>query len=152
MPIYISSKIKWAYIYILYMGNLPIHIYHLNAGCPWTSEKGIGSTGTEARDGCELSCSTRDQIWVLQKSSQGCWWLSLLSSPTSIYFHLPIIYLLGCLYAHTYTMAHMWRSEGNLQELLLSFHHVVPRGQIQVSRPGSECLYPLSHVRASILL
>ena len=40
---------------------------------------------------------------------------------------------------------HVWRSEDNLQEWVLSFHHVDPREQTQVVRLGSKCLYLLSY-------
>lgn len=40
----------------------------------------------------------------------------------------------------------LWQSEDNLQELVLSFHYVGPRGGAQVLRPGDKCSYPLSHL------
>lgn len=38
------------------------------------------------------------------------------------------------------SLAHMSRSEGSLQEVVISFHHVVP----EVVRRDTNCLYPQS--------
>jgi hypothetical protein len=43
----------------------------------------------------------------------------------------------------------IWRSEGILQELVRSFHHVSSDDQAQVFRPGDKCLYLLSHLTGS---
>lgn len=42
-------------------------------------------------------------------------------------------------------MSLLWRSEGNVQESVLFFHHMGPRYQTQVVRFGGKTLYPLSH-------
>lgn len=51
---------------------------------------------------------------------------------------------LNCIYLHVcvpHAIAPMWRSEDDSQELVFSFHHVGPRGQTQVDRFVSKCLY-----------
>lgn len=53
--------------------------------------------------------------------------------------------LIYCVPSCTAT-AHMRRSEGKHQELVLSYHHVGPRHQTRVFRGVSELLYLLSHL------
>lgn len=45
--------------------------------------------------------------------------------------------------AHAHAVLLVWRSEGNLEELVLSFYHVVPGIQIQAVRLGGKYLCPL---------
>lgn len=45
-----------------------------------------------------------------------------------------------------YTTAHVWRSEENFQELVLSFYRVNPGDQTQVLKLGSKNPYPLNHL------
>lgn len=40
-----------------------------------------------------------------------------------------------------HAMAHMSKSEDNVQKLVLSFHHVDSRPQTQVTRLGGKCVY-----------
>lgn len=41
---------------------------------------------------------------------------------------------------------HKWRSEDNLSELILSYHHAGLREQTQAIKLGSKCFYLLSHL------
>lgn len=41
-----------------------------------------------------------------------------------------------------HTAVHMWGSEGNLQELALTFHHVGPGNEIWVGRGWQSALLP----------
>lgn len=43
------------------------------------------------------------------------------------------------------SQSHVWRSEDNLQDLALSFHHGVPRNKLRSSR-SSKCSHPLNHL------
>lgn len=60
-------------------------------------------------------------------------------------FHLKksYIYLFVFVYVFSHMPAHMWGSEDNLQELVLSFYCVDPRDWAQVVRHGGEHLCPL---------
>lgn len=42
--------------------------------------------------------------------------------------------------------AHVWRTEGNFQELVFSFYHTVIREWTQVVRLRVQYLYPLGHL------
>ena len=50
-----------------------------------------------------------------------------------------------------HTAVHMWGSEGNLQELALTFHHVGPGDEIWVGRVSSQHFYPERHLATLIL-
>lgn len=55
--------------------------------------------------------------------------------------------------AYTCAMAHEWRSENSFQELVLPFHHVGSRDQIQVSMlVSSRCSYQGSHLSGPVLI
>lgn len=58
---------------------------------------------------------------------------------------ITFIYL--CVYIHGWASLYhgMCDPEDSLQELVLSSHHVQPRGQTRVAKLGSQCLYTLSH-------
>ena len=43
---------------------------------------------------------------------------------------------------------HMWRSEGNLQQSVLSFNYVGPWGYTPVIRLGGKSLYWLKHLNS----
>lgn len=45
----------------------------------------------------------------------------------------------------------IWRSEENLPEWILSFHHMAPRNQTQVIRLDCNHLCPLSHIAGPLL-
>lgn len=45
-----------------------------------------------------------------------------------------------CMCIFVWTLACVWRSDDNLQEFFLSFHHVGLRDQIQVNRLGMSWL------------
>lgn len=45
-----------------------------------------------------------------------------------------------------YTMVHMWGSDNNLKESVLSFYHVAPRNPTHVIKFGGKHLYPLSYL------
>lgn len=47
-------------------------------------------------------------------------------------------------------MWHVWKSEVNLSEFILSFYHVDPGHSTQVNRFGGKCLY-LLYYHASLL-
>lgn len=50
-----------------------------------------------------------------------------------------------CTYAHSRTMARMWKYKSNLWEPVLTFHFVGSRDAAQALGPGSQCPNPLSH-------
>lgn len=90
----------------------------------------------------------------------GALYRSIDGSYTSFnFFYCICIYFVG---VHGPT-AHVWRSDDNIcgsawtnymhvrsddniQESVLSFHHVCPGNQTQMSRRGSKHLYPLGHL------
>lgn len=51
----------------------------------------------------------------------------------------------------TYARAHLWRSEDKLQESVLSFGHVGPRGQTLVISLDGSLLHLLSHLNGPLL-
>lgn len=71
----------------------------------------------------------------------------------SFYLNLPFLFLKTCLFSFIYLFtvymcmytSHTWRSEGNLQQSLLSFHLVGSWGQTQVCRVGGKDTYPLGY-------
>lgn len=56
-----------------------------------------------------------------------------------------------CVCMCTYARAHLWRSEDKLQELVLSFGHVGPRGQTLVISLDGSLLHLLSHLDGPLL-
>lgn len=49
-------------------------------------------------------------------------------------------------------MAHMWGTEENLWESVLSFLHVGSKNRSRVVRLGSKRLYPLSHLSSPLFI
>lgn len=49
------------------------------------------------------------------------------------------------------TMAHVWRSEDNLPELVPSSYHVGPGNETQVVRLGTRHLSPLNHLAGPLI-
>lgn len=47
---------------------------------------------------------------------------------------------------HIRAITYLWESEDNMEESVISFHHVGCRGQAPVFRQGSQCTSPLSHL------
>lgn len=74
------------------------------------------------------------------------------------YWHVPTTFICCCcylplficlfvyVYKYTHPVEHVWRSKGNFQEWVLSFHHVASRDWTQVIRLVGKGFYPLSHL------
>lgn len=62
------------------------------------------------------------------------------------FFFFFFLHLCVCACAHTCTWAHMWRSEDNLQEVVLSFDHVGTRDWTKVIWLGGKWPYLLSYL------
>lgn len=73
--------------------------------------------------------------------------VTLLIDPFLFFSHF-ICYVCErvCVGGYVHTMAHVCRSEDNLHVSILSFHHVVTRGQTQAITLSSKHLYMLSHL------
>lgn len=68
-------------------------------------------------------------------------------------FHsfLKIIFFITFIYfvcVHVCHRVHRLRSEDNLWQSVLSFHHVCPGNRTQIMRVGGKCLYQMSHLGA----
>jgi hypothetical protein len=61
---------------------------------------------------------------------------------------LKVYYAYLCIYMRwgVYATEHVWRSEDNMPELLLSFHHVHDGNRTQALKFGSKHLYTLSYL------
>lgn len=75
--------------------------------------------------------------------------ISFIQKTFNILKHLLIFH---CLHGSTCTMVLMWRSEVNLQELILSFHPVGSKNQTWLMGLGSKRLYQQSHLTTSLIL
>lgn len=59
--------------------------------------------------------------------------------------------LLICMHVGESITVHVWQSEDNFRELVLSYH-VSPGDWSQIVRLNGECLYPLSHLAGTIII
>lgn len=90
------------------------------------------------------------QLRILQVSSlhgTGFWGRASSSQCLFKSFHLKYLCMCVCQGDATW---HVWKSEVNLSEFVLSFYHVDPGHPTQVNRFGGKCLY-LPHHLASLL-
>jgi hypothetical protein len=69
-----------------------------------------------------------------------------LSTSVCVYVCLCLCVFMLC------AMLYMWRSEGNIQKLVLSFHHVGSGDQIQFIRIGGKHCYSQCHLASPQLL
>lgn len=75
--------------------------------------------------------------------------ISFIQKTFNILKHL---FIFHCLHGSTCTMVLMWRSEVNLQELILSFHPVGTKNRTWLIRLGGKHLYQQSHLTTSLIL